>query len=175
MTVSMLWGFSFLVYFYFFIYNHPSREAMVNYWSNLYAFSPRSPFSPELYKYLWDKSSMLTQALFQFGGVGGALITILTLAGVAHLVRMRRIDYLILTLMPLIIHLFLSSYTLYPFDVRLILYTCPAIILICGFGMTELIELLFTDLKIERFRFLAIVIPLWFVNAFLQNGFYGSR
>jgi hypothetical protein len=159
-VISVIWASSFLLYYFIFIHNHPSRNAMITEWEYYKGFMPINPLNIQFYQFLWDKGSTIVNSLFQFGRIGRISLSALILIGIVSLIRKRRIDIIILTITPLILHLLLSSFKLYPFDRRLILYTCPCIIIICSFGFNYLASILLASLKIQRFRLLAISIPL---------------
>jgi hypothetical protein len=114
---------------------------------------------------------MIVTDLFKFGRIGGIGLSILILIGIVSLIIKKRIDIIILTVTPLILHLLLSTFKLYPFERRLILYTCPCIIIICSFGFNHLANILFADLKIKISMLLAISIPLLMSFYVYRNGF----
>jgi hypothetical protein len=170
-VISVLWTSLFLLYYVMFIHNHPSRNAMINEWENYEAFMPANPLNIQFYQFLSHKGSMIVNSLFQFRRIGGISLSILILTGIVSLIIKRRVDFIILTVTPLILHLLLSSFKLYPFDRRLILYACPVIILICVFGFNYLVNILFANLKIEKLWLLAISIPLVMSFYFYRAGF----
>jgi hypothetical protein len=169
--IFSVWTISFGIYYYFFIWRHPATGPMLNYWTQLDVFCPK-PFTEEFYIFILNKLASVRGRLFQFGIVGELLINTLLGAGILSLILRRKVGYLILTCVPVFLHLFLSGLKMYPFDVRLVLYLCPIFIIISSFGVNELINVLFADLKIERIRFLALAIPIWFSTLFYSNGFY---
>ena len=169
--ISMVWSFSFLVYYYFFVYNHPTRDAMVYYWSSRFAFMPRNPLNLTFYKFIYDKWILIVTDLFKFGKIGGICISILILIGSMHLFAKKRIGLIILTIAPIILHLIISSLKLYPFSLRFIIYLCPVIIIICSFGFNYFINILSNDLGIKNLRILAIFIPILMFSFFCLKGF----
>lgn len=177
--IYIIWLSSFLIYYFIFINNHPLREGMINFWSP-YAFMPTNPLTIQFYNFLLTKAIMIIKMnsfspmiplfsshIFQFTNV---CLSLLILIGVINIIIKKRIDIIILTLTPLLLQLFLSSFKLYPFDIRLILYTCSCIIIICSYGFDYLINVLIVDTKIERFRLLAIFIPLIMFYFFYKGG-----
>lgn len=174
MAVFAAWTVAFGIYFYSFIWHHPAAEAMLNYWSSLDVFIPKNPLSKPFHTFLLNKWFMVRRNLFQFGDQGFILLNILAVAGILSLLLRRKIGYLILTCLPVILHIFLSAFRIYPLDVRLILYMCPVFIILFSFGVKELIDILFADLKIARIRYLSFAIPIWFATLFFAGGFYGA-
>jgi hypothetical protein len=165
--VSIVWVITFLSYYYYFIHGHPIRDYMVSYWSN--AFMPHNLFSTDFYLFLVDKFKMLFDS--PYGIMDKILFPILYLIGFVTLSIRRKTDILLIMLIPIFLHLLLSAFKLYPFDVRLIIYIIPVVIIITSFGFEYLIDIFFTNLRIERFRLLAILIPLSLLFVLCSIGF----
>lgn len=146
--ISFLWTAFFGIYFMFFIYDHPTREFMVRYWSRWDggAFMPLNPLSIEFYQFVIKKYYFFYTDLFQFGNVGLYGLQLLFLLGCYHLIEQKKYNLFILGVLPIALHLALSSLKLYPFDIRLILYTCPAFIIILSAGF----EYIFYSIKSRR-------------------------
>ena len=170
-VLSIVWASIFFLYYFMFIHNHPSRNAQITNFAPYDDFMPINPLTIQFYQFLYRKGYMVVNSLFQFGPIGGISLSALILIGIGNLIRKRRTGIIILAIVPIILHLLLSGFKLYPFDKRLILYTCPFVILVCSFGFNYLVNILFADLKIERFRLLAIFIPLLISLDFYGNGF----
>jgi hypothetical protein len=175
LILFLVWLTSFSIYYAFFIYKHPSTEQMITYWANLQVFARRNPLSREFYFFLRDKWSMITHYLFQFGGITSKFLSILFIIGTYCLIKEKKAGLLLLVFLPILLHLVLSSFKLYPFDVRLLLYTIPLFILVFSFGFKKMVDILFTDLKIQRFRILALFIPIWLFSSLLANGFFTAQ
>ena len=165
--ISFVWGITFLSYYYYFIHGHPLRDYMVTYWSN--AFMPHNLFSADFYLFLVDKFKMLFDS--PYGIMDKILLPALYLFGFVTLTIGRKTGILLIMLIPIFLHLLLSAFKLYPFDLRLILYTIPVVIIITSFGFEYLMNIVFTNLKIERFRLLAILIPLLLLFVLCSVGF----
>ncbi len=161
--ISLVWGCSFLLYYVLFIYKHIPKETLdyfITSWGYYNGFMPTDPFKIQFYQFIRNISSMIFTSLFRFGKIGGISLIILFFTGILSLIKNRKIALFILTITPLILHLLLSALKLYPFDTRLILYTCPCIIIICSFGFDYFVNILFNPLKIGRLSILALCIPL---------------
>ena len=172
MKIFGAWSIVFGIYYFFFIWHHPTTGPMLNYWSQMDAFAPANIFSREFYNFILNKWASVRGRLFQFGPVGETLLNILGAIGILSLLLRRKVGYLVLICLPVFLHLLLSGLKMYPLDVRLILYLSPSFVMLFSFGLKELIELLFADLKIERIRFLSFAIPVWFATLFYSSGFY---
>lgn len=169
--ISFLWVATFLFYYFIFIENHPTREGMIQEWTYYDAFLPTNPLNIDFFKFLYVKWSMIVFSLFDFGRIVGYLLTILLPIGIVSLFKKREYGIIILVLMPLTLHLFLSGFKLYPFDKRLILYTLPLLIIIASFGFNYLLTIIFDLLNIERFQILALLIPIFFLFCLYIVGF----
>ena len=164
MTTGVIWTCTFVVYYLVFIHNHPSRTGQISEWLHYNAFLPSNPFKFEFYQFLSDKGSLIVFALFKFGNKGGMALAVLMLAGAIGLIRNRKIGFLILTTLPSMLHLFLSAFKLYPFDLRLILYMAPCVIILSSFGFNYLLNIFFALMKIEQLKLLGVVIPLVLIS-----------
>jgi len=165
--VSIVWIITFLSYYYYFIHGHPLRDYMVTYWSN--AFMPHNLFNADFYLFLIDKFKMLFDS--PYGIMDKILFPVLYLIGFVTLSIGRKTGILLIMLIPIFLHLLLSAFKLYPFDLRLILYTIPVVIIITSFGFEYLMNIVFTNLRIERLRLLAILIPLLLLFVLCSVGF----
>ncbi len=149
------WVVSFAFYYFEFIHSHPTQEMMLEYWDDAGAFLPKNILSLEFYTSFVDK----IQAFFNLLGYNrlGLLMLPFFGAGVYSLYRSERV-YLYLLCFPIILHLFLSYLKVYPFDLRLILYLLPILILICFFGISHI----FTSFRLQnlRYSFLFLYIPV---------------
>jgi len=155
---STVWLFFFGLYFLFFIYQHPIREFMLGYWSMEGAFMPLNPFDIEFYKFLIRKYYFFYHDLFEFGWVGFYILQIVFLFGCFNLMEKKQIRILFLGIAPVLVHLGLSSLKLYPFVLRLILYTIPAFLIILSFGLDYAISFITKVNKHITLLFSAVVV-----------------
>jgi hypothetical protein len=161
--VGIIWLSTFLLYYCFFIYNHPQQEFMQIYWFRSGAFLPLAPFTIDLYVFLFEKVPVtIFSAIFALNeskmqtkiidlGLG-----LLFIAGITGLIRSKN-KLIIICCIPMLLHLLLSAFQIYPFARRLILYTLPGIIVVCSFGFDYILTVIFPKLKIEKFRLPALV------------------
>jgi hypothetical protein len=165
--VFVVWLSVFSLYYYFFIYEHPTSEFMIYYWSGkevgITAFLPHN--SIRLFgAFLFTKAYMIQNML----SPSRIIIFISLVIGIVDLIKQRKIHTIILVCTPVLLHLFLSTFQLYPFEVRLILYTLPCIIIICSIGFSKIITIIFIDLRIKRFSILAIFVPVFFLFSLVE-------
>ncbi len=125
------WMISFLVYFSLFIYNHPTKSGMVDFWQEAGAFLPKDIFNFDFYETLFFKIGLL----FKFSGYSSFSLVLLPifLMGLYYLGKNKR-GMLFLLNFPLILHLCLSYFKLYPFDKRLVLYLYPFLLIVIFSG-----------------------------------------
>lgn len=152
----LFWATSFFIYYYLFIHNHPATEFMTTYWRNENAFLPLNPFSKEFYSFLF-RSTKEIYALLGFGPFW-FIPLIISLSAIGFMLKQRKYALLYYCLTPIMVHLLLSSLTLYPFERRLLLYITPLIILIYSIGLYHLFE--FTNMKILRLPYFLLILPV---------------
>tara|TARA_B100000795_G_C22789696_1_gene436318 strand:+ start:797 stop:2302 length:1506 start_codon:yes stop_codon:yes gene_type:complete len=153
-----LWIFSFIIYYYLFIHNHPTKDFMINFWHG--AFLPQDILHVEFYKSLYSKIRIY------FGLLGSEKYSLLLMPffflGLIFLSKKDKI-LLYLLIFPFILHLILAYLQLYPFDRRLILYLYPTLLIIITSGFYFIYSLL----KNNKQKLLYIL-PLFLVaNIFL--------
>jgi Dolichyl-phosphate-mannose-protein mannosyltransferase len=132
LSMVSVWGVVFVFYYFSFIHNHPSKSMMVNYWSNNGGFVSINVFNSTFYPIFFEKSISLFQTFFS--AKCRFIMPIFFVIGAYFLIRTKQIGVACLLLLPIIVHWFLSSFKLYPFDIRLALYCCPSLILVSAFG-----------------------------------------
>ena len=134
-SISMLfffWLLNFVFYFLCFIYNHPTKDFMQNYWS--FAFLPANPFNSDFYNFIVSKFEIIFTDLLHYSYIGYLLLFVFLIT----LIRLFKGKFyleLVLFFLPIIIHLVLSACAMYPFEHRLILYLIPYFIIIIGFSL----------------------------------------
>ncbi|MBC8047341.1 MAG: glycosyltransferase family 39 protein [Fimbriimonadaceae bacterium] len=170
-AVFSIWLISFLVYYYCFIHQHPTKDIMIDYWSDAKAFMPANPFTKGFYEFLFSKFKMMFTSLLNFNYIGLYCLSFLFFAGYILTRKRKKTGVTLLLLLPILLHLLLSAFKLYPFDERLVLYLCPIIIIAIAFGFNYLKEYIFHISKIERSRLLLIFVPFIFLIIFFTNSF----
>jgi len=152
--VFALWAASFLIYYMLFIRNNPLSDTMVTYWKR--AFMPHNVFSKEFYDFAYASALSVYGFLLSFGRLWFVPMLI-SLCGIGFMLKRRNYTVLYFLLSPIVLHLILSSFKLYPFSRRLILYSVPLIVLTFSIGVYYLFE--FTN-KIIGLPQLVLVIPV---------------
>ncbi len=165
------WLLGFAVYYFYFIVDHPSRQWMVDWWQANGAFYPVAAELKIQAAFLISKLDMMFVNLFKFTVLGRFLFPTFATLGIYHIITKRDKRLLILFCLPIIIHIILSAFKLYPYDLRLILYTVPLLIILFTFGFKELLYI-FSRLIVPMFRnSLTYIIPLMLLLIFLRNGY----
>jgi hypothetical protein len=182
-SVFATWLGVFLLYYVLFIYEHPTRDFMEQYWTNLRAFLPSNPLSTDFYSFLIECLSEMCTTLYEFDIYVVRLIWkiffgLFVMAGIVVLVKKKKIGVLIFVFTPLLLHLLLSAFHLYPFFKRLILYAMPGMIILFAYGFYEIIT--FTTsmlmLKTEKIiSFATIACMLFLIGLFVIRGFPFKR
>lgn len=166
------WFISFLIYFILFVYNHPARNAMLDYWQHANAFLPANPISADFYGFLFIKVEMIFYTLLNFGKIGGICFIVLFVAGAVGLIYKKKIGIALFAFLPVMVHLVLSACKLYPFDLRLILYLTPMIILTIALGFDHMVALVLRYFDNYSIQILALLPALFFmVYFFYKSGF----
>ena len=152
------WVISFLIYYICFIYNHPHTDHMVNYWKD--NFLPQNIFSAEFYSFLSVKIRILFQDILSFSQFW-IFPLFFSIVAIKILLKKKKSKYLYLPIFPLLLHLILSSFQLYPFHKRLILYLTPFITILFTFGFVSTYKYL--TKKVGRVPKLILFIPILFL------------
>jgi hypothetical protein len=135
---------------------------MQQYWYK--AFLPSNPFTFDFYVFLFEKapmaifSAILTLNEFKIQTKIVVMgLSLLLIAGMINLIRGRNIKTILICCVPVLLHLLLSSFQLYPFSRRLIVYILPYIIVVCSCGFDHILTVVLAKLKIEKFRLPALI------------------
>jgi uncharacterized membrane protein len=158
----LLWMLIFLLYFFLFIYNHPAKEFMVNYWGKAHAFMPKNPINPAFYKFILHYVFIKLISLLNFYKFIKLLIGIFTLTGLINIIFISKNKIAILLICPLFIHLILSAFEIYPFDIRFILYFIPFFTILSAFGFEIMIQKLNHKSIIQKLIVIGLPIILLF-------------
>ncbi|WP_321369280.1 glycosyltransferase family 39 protein [uncultured Draconibacterium sp.] len=166
-AIISLWVFSFATYYVLFIHNHPSKQFMIDFWSNVNAFLPENILSKAFIQALYSKIVEVYKLFHYKLQIVFVLISIL---GLFFLIKKKSTSFIFL-LLPLITHLVLSYFKLYPFHGRLILYQYPILILLIVSCIYHLYSLL--KPKIQQLALYLLLIPLILniINLFHGNNF----
>ncbi len=165
------WILAFVLYYFQFIFNHPVRNAMQEYWN--FAFLPKNPFSVEFWFWIAKKTRMVFVYLLNFPDKFNFFVIplLLYVFGLVRYVYKQDFKVVFALIFPVLVHLALSYLEIYPFHVRMILYQIPLYLIPIA------ISLSFSYDKLTRYVkskwFLVIVcfcLPmLLFVQAFVKQ------
>ena len=135
--VGAVWLVSFALYFYGFVYEHPTTAIMRVFWANENAFLPKNPFSFAFIDFLRHQIEVIFQNLLGFGKIIGFFVCLPLF--VLGLFSKQNTAKMLLSA-PILLHLGLSALSLYPFNGRLILYIVPLLLLGIAEGAAFLVE-----------------------------------
>jgi hypothetical protein len=176
--LALVWVIAFGAYYLAFINNHPAREEMVRFWAAHEGFWLLNPLDRQFYVFLlhafagvfqYVLSPTLTAAL-RFG-VYSFLLSLLFAWGLVRLAVKRRVREILLFALPLLVHLVLSGFHLYPWGTRLILYAAPGLIIVVASALDGLAETgLYRRFRLP-FRSVALGLPVVALAVFLRQGF----
>jgi hypothetical protein len=164
-VVFAVWLSVFAVYYYFFIYNHPIKDFMLQSWSAYEGFLPFDSLSRFVRFLVRSAGSVLLNFASQIPLI--VITAIFVAIGLFGMIKKKKFGLIIIACCPIIIHILLSGLHLYPFARRLILYIMPSMMIICTAGFTYIITLLSPRLKPGIFR-LCYFIPIIFVFSFYE-------
>ena len=151
----LFWAISLMIYYYFFVHNHPLAEFMRSCWAG--AFIPLNPFSKVFYIFIYSHVVNMYH-LLGFTGYLWLIPFTVSLSGIVFMIKYQKYTLLYFSISPIILHLFLSGLELYPFTGRFLLYIVPLIILMYAFGLYYMFD--FINKKITRLPNLLLVLPV---------------
>jgi 4-amino-4-deoxy-L-arabinose transferase-like glycosyltransferase len=136
-VMIIAWVSIFALYYFGFLSDNPNRPGMEAYWSKHFM-----PLSLEGFRWLYItlRDNFSYSFAFNFERSHTWLIILLMIVGFINLYRSKKWPALLI-LLPIIIHLVLSTLKLYPFGDRLILYLVPLFILLLSAGIYYLPKL----------------------------------
>lgn len=154
------WLVSFVVYYALFIHNHPVKAFMLEFWSNEKGFIPANLLSLEFYGVLFNKLNRFVDLL----GLGELWVFAAIVIVVSLFTKQKPQKILFIAFFPLLIHLVLAYFKLYPFHKRLILYMTPFAILLYVNGLFVVFQ--YFKQKKPNLSIFVLLIPL-LINGFL--------
>lgn len=129
------WLTSFIIYYVLFIFNNPHTDYMINYWDA--HFLPNNIFSKEFYLFLYHKIIMIFANLILNNNLWVIALASYS-CGIFLLLKTKQINILYILSFPILVHLGLSFYHLYPFEGRFLLYQIPFIITIISYSIISI-------------------------------------
>ena len=158
-----IWLLAFSAYYFTFLYQHPSRALMTNYWE--FAFMPLNPFSMEFWQWNYETTTLIYTRLLGFSNrlYFYVIVILFYILGIVSLLKKKNYKLLFVLLAPIIIHLLLSGLKLYPFYTRIILYQTPLYFITIAIGIK------FVYVKAEKYlhRSVAVLVLLLPITVFL--------
>lgn len=172
--ISLLWLFMFFLYYCVFVEGHPARGFLLDYWAKANAFMPPNPLKSDFFVFLRERAHMVFVSLLPFGIFGKVLLSALYGIGLWALAMKKKGNLLVLLCLPVALHLLFSSFKLFPFHLRLILYITPLAIITTTFGLAHVFAQLAHSRRPVSRRLVAFV-PLVFIVIFVLSGFPRER
>lgn len=136
------WVAVWLINYFKFIHNHPYEEGMKNIWS--WTFCPTPIFGTEFSEFIKMRidDTIYTEMLFftdkfYFPQILSALVVV----AILYNIYKKNWTLLLFTILPIVLHLVMSMFKIYPFFYRFILYLLPSIIILLSSGVTAIINI----------------------------------
>jgi hypothetical protein len=161
----ILWLGSFYIYYVFFIDNHPHTVGMENHWAG--SFMPHQTIDGVIW--LYDKLLFVFKSTighYEMAFLGLALF----ITGICSVLFYHKRKTMLYLLLPMVVHLILSYFHIYPFGGRIVLYLTPVILIfeikgiefIAGFTKKKTASIIVLSFAL---LFLSILrVPYFFVN-----------
>jgi hypothetical protein len=162
----LLFAIYFALFYFTFMYHHPLQGAMEKYWQH--SFLPTSSFN-EFILFFKHKFSMIFADFFQFGKIIGGAFMLLFIFGIVASFKTKNYPIIIIALTPIALHLILSALKAYPFDLRLILYLTPLILILMGIGLDFIVT---NYPSFTNPLLLLAIIPILFIGIKITNKEY---
>jgi hypothetical protein len=123
-NVLIIQAILFGLYFFSFLYQHPTENYMLQYWGSKNAFFP----SPSVHSFLTHKIQIILNIVFNSKYIGLPILILSTsvffVKGKISFFKLQNISFILL-----IIHLILSALKKYPCENRFLLYIIPFVLL----------------------------------------------
>jgi hypothetical protein len=150
------WFVCFVVNYYFFIYHHPAEPSMKAYWQD--SFMPLHPFPMAAVNWLMPRINNIFYYLLPVPDLPRFLKYSIYLFIISVFILLFKRKWLLLYIcfFPVAVHLLLSALTIYPFDIRLILYQLPLYLLVICYGL-YMLSCLFIRLPVVQYLLLTAV------------------
>jgi len=135
------WGIAFAAMVILNIIINPYADNMRHEWQRY--FIPFNIFSSDFVQFMHAQSQDIffnTVFLFPAKGVLSYLVPVLVVAGLIYMLRAKKYGWLIISVLPVLAHLFLSWVQLYPLFQRFVLYLAPAVIIWLSVSVTAIAE-----------------------------------
>lgn len=161
------WLACFSINYFFFIKDHPTTTLMQAYWADYFMPADLSRFST--YDWLLFNLLSVFQSLLPMPFSDGywRITFLLMLIGLLSMMVRSQWKLFFLYIMPLIIHLTLSVFRIYPFADRLVLYQMPLYTLLIANGLYQL-TLLFRKWPVVQCMLVALAILVFTPALFRQ-------
>ena len=165
----VFWSIAFIFYYIQFVHANPVKTYMVNYWTSANSFLPSPLNIPLFTDFLIHKSKIILVSLYGYRYFG-LFLPIILFAGLWELKKTKNYKMLFLFVAPLTIHLILSALKLYPFDLRMLLYTVPVLLLVTGHGLVLTKNVISKKISFGNKKSILLFIPITFFTFLLIIG-----
>lgn len=170
-ALASCWLIGFLIYYLGFVYNHPMRDFMVDYWNNRKGFPPEHLFTIEFLDFIRRKFFMFSRTVLSMGPILVWPSLILVFLGIFYSVKNKKAEFLLLFLGPFFLHALLTQLKLYIFEERTVLYLLPPYLFLMGLGIQQIDRKKYLQ-KLPWLSYCLLVIGCGlFLTKLILNGF----
>ena len=148
LILAVIWCATFLLYYSAFINHHPTQAFMDQVWGRSGAFTPWNPLHPDFWHFFKKAADTLLNGLLNFRSVFKYLFPLFLALGLFAVAREKKIGVALIFLLPVVFHILVSGFRLYPFATRLVLYLAPAMLVLVSLGLEYGVSLLFPNNRV---------------------------
>jgi|GEM_PF-4192742 len=132
MCLILIWVLSFVIYYFYFIYDHPHRNYMNRFWRHFEGLPPNRLGLKNAVVWLFSALTDYFSWSFRsyFNNLGCFIVVPLLCVSSFLALKRRHFFVLLLCIVPIFIHLCLALMRFYPFYTRLVLYAFPLLLIV---------------------------------------------
>lgn len=152
LILALVFVLSFLIYYSFFIHQHPTKAFMQAYWKNAFL-----PLNQDAFPFILKNINQMLVYYLPFGRytlLSGSIF----LTGLIISILKGKKEVVFFALTAWCTHLVLSCLKLYPLSMRLSIYLCPFVIVIFTYGLFQIIKWILPKKRLAHsFSYLLII------------------
>lgn len=168
LSIFGIWCVFFLGYYFSFVHNHPTKEGMIRFWTQFGGGFP--PLNSGYFNFVFSK----IYYHFSIYGKLGIVLFGFFIAGISYMIIKKKFNYLILFILPLMLHILLSTLRQYPLNGRLMMYLVPYFLITACLGIQFLVEKIPSkfDLKWPLFGLFSLMLTFQLIRLYPVKSFY---
>lgn len=147
-----MWMVSFLYYYFHFIKDNPDKENMQSYWAS--SFVPHDVFDGLFF--VFDRLFMIFKHTASHYEMALLALLLFFVGAISVFLKKSKMQFAFL-LLPILVHLVLSYFKMYPFDGRLVLYLVPIFLIFEIIGIAFIADLFKQSTAVTIFLSMALL------------------